>query len=117
MDIETARKRLGELLADLDHSVATLQGESPERGTEELAHYDQHPADSASNLSDADRVEAVLQAAQQQRAEVLAAIQRIESGTYGRCVDCDTPLPDGRLEARPEAARCVRCQTKREARR
>jgi RNA polymerase-binding transcription factor DksA len=45
-----------------------------------------------------------------QRQEVLAALARLDAGTYGRCVTCGTTLPDERLEARPEAARCVNCQ-------
>jgi DnaK suppressor protein len=29
-------------------------------------------------------------------------------------VDCGLPVPEGRLEARPEASRCVACQAKRD---
>ena len=28
------------------------------------------------------------------------------------CADCGKPIPEGRLDARPEAARCVGCQSK-----
>ena len=42
---------------------------------------------------------------------------RIDAGSYGQCVDCGRELPDERLEARPEAERCVDCQQKAEARR
>ncbi len=45
-----------------------------------------------------------------QREQVLEALGRLDGGTYGRCVDCGTTLPDERLDARPEAARCVSCQ-------
>jgi DnaK suppressor protein len=40
------------------------------------------------------------------------ALDRIESGTYGRCVSCGNPIPDERLEAVPWAALCVPCSTK-----
>jgi DnaK suppressor protein len=50
----------------------------------------------------------------QQLAEVLGALERIEHGRYGTCVDCGKPVPPGRLEAKPEAARCVACQGKRD---
>ncbi len=116
MDQELARKRLQDLLADLDRSVATLRGERPTEGADELADYDQHPADSASNLSDADRVAALLEASERQRSQVRAALERVQDGTYGACVDCGRPLPEERLEARPEAARCVDCQARLEAR-
>ena len=39
-------------------------------------------------------------------------LRRIEHGTYGTCADCGARVPEGRLEARPEAARCVKCQGK-----
>jgi RNA polymerase-binding transcription factor len=38
------------------------------------------------------------------------ALARIEDGTYGICVRCGEPIPPGRLEALPWAARCVDCQ-------
>lgn len=39
--------------------------------------------------------------------EVEDAQERIKAGTYGRCVVCDEPIPEGRLEFRPWAATCV----------
>ncbi len=113
MDTQTARNRLEQMLADLDESARTLQGEGAgESG--ELSHYDQHQADSASEISDADREEAVIEAVLAQREQVRAALARLDEGTYGRCVDCGGQLSDERLEARPEAARCVDCQAKQE---
>lgn len=111
MDPQSARSRLEQMLADLETSATTLEGEmAGDPG--ELSSVDQHPADSATNLSDADREEAILEVVTAQRDQVRAALQRIDEGTYGTCVDCGTTLPDERLEARPEAARCVRCQAK-----
>lgn len=113
MEWDAARRRLEDLRAELDSTVATLQGEHAGEDTE-LSHLDQHPADSATNISDADRQAAVLEAALDQRAQVVAALGRITDGTYGRCVQCGAELPDARLEARPEAARCVSCQARSE---
>jgi DnaK suppressor protein len=39
--------------------------------------------------------------------EVRRARQRIADGTYGTCEVCAEPIPEGRLEARPWATRCV----------
>lgn len=58
----------------------------------------------------------MLTVATAQRRAVIEAIKRIEEGVYGSCVDCGKPVPEGRLEARPEAARCVQCQSKQERR-
>jgi DnaK suppressor protein len=43
-----------------------------------------------------------------------AALARIESGTYGVCVDCGVDIPPARLQAQPAAPRCIACQTQAE---
>jgi RNA polymerase-binding transcription factor DksA len=104
VDTATARIRLETMLADLDRSIAILKGEHP--GREHSA------ADAGSGLSDSDRVEAALESMERHRKAVGAALERVVAGTYGRCVGCGRPVPEGRLEVRPDAARCVACQTK-----
>jgi DnaK suppressor protein len=115
VEITVARKRLEEMRSDLDRSISILQGEHP--APVAGAGYPQDSADAGSALSEADRVEAVLQSARSQRDEVLAALARIEQNTYGRCVSCGEQIPEGRLDARPDAARCVGCQAKHARRR
>ena len=39
-----------------------------------------------------------------------AAYARMHKGTYGDCVDCETPIPYERLEVQPIAERCAPCQ-------
>ncbi|HLI38446.1 MAG TPA: TraR/DksA C4-type zinc finger protein [Streptosporangiaceae bacterium] len=110
MDTAIARKRLEEMLGGIDRSIAVLKGESP--NPDGGLDYPLDPADAGANLAETDRTEAILDSAQRQRDEVLAALRRMDEGTYGLCVDCGKPVPDGRLEARPDAARCVGCQSK-----
>jgi DnaK suppressor protein len=114
MDTTTARKRLEETRDELDRSIMVLHGDRP---AEQLAVVLPDPADAGSNLSETERVEAVISVAKQQLAEVLDALQRIDDGTYGTCADCGKPIPEGRLEAKPEAARCVACQGQRDRQR
>jgi RNA polymerase-binding transcription factor DksA len=45
-------------------------------------------------------------------AQVEAAMQRLESGHFGRCQDCSQPIAPARLAAQPWASRCVACQTR-----
>jgi DnaK suppressor protein len=99
----SAREHLETMLGELDRSIAILRGEHPE-------------ADDGTSLFDVDRTEAGLDAMERQRAAVIAAVARTEAGTYGQCADCGDPVPEGRLEARPEAARCVSCQSRAESR-
>jgi DnaK suppressor protein len=115
VEAAVARARLEELLAELEESAAMVQragGADPGEPTT----LDQHPADSGSNLAHADREEATLEIVRAQQERVREALSRLDQGTYGSCVDCAQQLPDARLEARPEAARCVDCQQRAEAR-
>ena len=43
-----------------------------------------------------------------------AALQRIEAGTYGKCVNCGAQIPEERLEAMPWATLCIDCKRKEE---
>jgi DnaK suppressor protein len=108
VDEAVARQRLHALLADLDSSSSTLSRELGDPG--ELSRIDQHPAEAASELAEAQRDAAILTVVGGQRAEVVAALARLDDGTYGTCVECGAPMPEARLQARPEAARCMSCQ-------
>ncbi|MCT9931229.1 TraR/DksA family transcriptional regulator [Planotetraspora sp. A-T 1434] len=110
MDVATARMRLESMLEELDRSIGVLKRDP-------VAPQERSPADAGADLNDADRTQAMLDVASRQRTAVLAALRRLDDGGYGRCVDCGRPVPEGRLEARPEAARCVQCQSKIERRR
>jgi DnaK suppressor protein len=114
VDLQDARQSLEQMLRELDSATSTLEGEGA-GDSGELSSIDQHPGDTASELQDADEQNALLAASAQQRAEVVAALARIEAGTYGTCADCGQPIPDARLEVRPEAVRCVVDQEKYEA--
>ena len=112
MDTDTARKRLEEMRGELDKSITVLQGEQP---AERIgSDSPQDPADAGTNLSENDRNEAVLEAAKTQLRAVVDALDRIQRDTYGTYADCGSPIPEGRLDARPEASRCVKCQSRRD---
>ena len=42
--------------------------------------------------------------------EISDALQRIEQGTYGACMECEEPISIKRLDAVPWARFCVTCQ-------
>jgi RNA polymerase-binding transcription factor DksA len=41
--------------------------------------------------------------------EALAAVERIDNGTFGKCERCGQDIPKGRLEAIPYSRTCMRC--------
>ena len=43
-----------------------------------------------------------------------AALQRVDEGTYGKCVNCGARIPEERLEAMPWATLCIECKRKEE---
>ncbi|TDO66443.1 TraR/DksA family transcriptional regulator [Kribbella sp. VKM Ac-2571] len=43
-------------------------------------------------------------------AEIDAAVERVQDGSYGVCHGCEVRIPVGRLEILPYVRYCVRCQ-------
>ncbi|HAJ14581.1 MAG TPA: conjugal transfer protein TraR [Comamonadaceae bacterium] len=46
---------------------------------------------------------------------VRAALQRLDEGSYGACIDCGADIGLQRLQAFPAALRCINCQSKAES--
>ena len=42
-------------------------------------------------------------------------VNRIVRGSFGKCEECEKPIPEGRLEAIPYARLCIPCKTEEEA--
>lgn len=42
--------------------------------------------------------------------QIIAAIKRIDAGSYGICFDCQEEIPTERLLRHPHVERCVPCQ-------
>ncbi|MFI6507550.1 TraR/DksA family transcriptional regulator [Streptosporangium sp. NPDC050855] len=106
----TMRERLQSMLAELDRSIEVLRGDSP-------ALRERSPADGGLHLTESGRNQALLEVATRHRRSVQEALTRMDEGRYGLCADCGGAVPESRLEARPEAARCMQCQSRRERRR
>jgi len=79
----------------LDEEEASQSGE--------LTHYDQHPADQASDTFEREKDLAILEGLEQELAEIEAALQRIDEGTYGIDQVTGEPIDPQRLDAFPTA--------------
>ena len=42
---------------------------------------------------------------------VTGALQRIDDGSFGTCIECESAISPKRLAAVPWAARCIQCQS------
>ena len=98
--------RLNGRLAELDRLLGTVTV-GDEDGNSELADYDQHPGDQGSETFEQEMDEAKRAILNDERNAVQQALQRLEDGSYGTCVDCGKEIPADRLKAQPEAIRCV----------
>lgn len=48
------------------------------------------------------------------RKDIDDALNRLEEGTYGICIDCGEEISEGRLKVVPFATHCVKCQERNE---
>ncbi len=87
-----------------------------EEGFKQLSstkNSDQQGQDSADQASAAvvESLENSLQSTEiQEYKMILKALEMIEKGTYGICIDCDLPIAEKRLKFYPNVTRCLLCQ-------
>ncbi len=94
--------RLAALTGDYDAVVAASLDTNAD---------DEHDPEGATIAFERSQIGALVTQARAHLAEISAAIERVDTGTYGTCETCGQPIPAGRLEARPTARRCVGCAT------
>jgi uncharacterized protein (DUF302 family)/RNA polymerase-binding transcription factor DksA len=119
----TIRAIIDEAAAPVDPRTALLRRRAA-LALEVQAGADKRAADRSGNVPDtaelaADDLARDVAMAEVDRdaaeiAAVDAALERLDKGTYGRCVDCGTAIAPARLAHTPEAARCPICQQRRE---
>lgn len=106
IDTERFRARLLELCEELEASRAAGSGAA---ATVEL---DQQRQGRLSRM-DALGAQAMSAATQRRRDQALtrarAALERIDSGEFGICTECDEPIDPRRLEFDPAAELCIGC--------
>jgi RNA polymerase-binding transcription factor len=81
----------------------------------EISVVDQHDADVAAVVYSREEEETMRQVLERDAAQIEDARRRKAEGLYGICVDCGKQIPEARLQAMPEATRCVDCQRKYES--
>jgi RNA polymerase-binding protein DksA len=71
---------------------------------------DTDPDEGDPDLHEREKNMSLIAALQSELASVESALRAIKRGTYGICERCGMAIPPERLEVRPEATFCVRCQ-------
>lgn len=121
MTIETERFRdaLLEERQRIEHAMATLRDEHPgslDEEVEETATSDNHLAESATATLGREIDYTLGENSGELLAQIDAALQRIEEGTYGTCANCGREIVPERLEATPWASLCIDCKRDAEGR-
>jgi RNA polymerase-binding transcription factor DksA len=110
---------LQKLKANLEKELETIENQLREIASENPAvkgDFDVRVEDLGNSMEDAaqemttlDQRQALVSALEKRRKEVRDAIDKIKSGTYGKCEKCSVAIKKERLIARPVAALCMDC--------
>jgi len=88
--------------------MTLIEGQA--KSNEETGHTVKDSADEALS-SVMDKLQTSIQNAEISEMKLIEeALERIERGEYGVCIDCEEPIGVRRLENNLYAARCISCQ-------
>ena len=104
--VKIFRDKLLDRREGLVGQVQEAEAYSRERDSEAT----QDPADMAANAYTKELLVSMSDNDRQLLNLIDESLERIESGSYGKCVRCEAPLPEKRLEALPWARHCITCQ-------
>lgn len=97
-------RRLARLTGDFDGVVAASRDSNAD---------DEHDPEGATIAFERSQLASLVRAAQDQLAEIDAAVARLDAGLYGVCQGCGQPIAPERLDARPVASTCIACESSR----
>ena len=95
-----ALSRLAALTGDYDAVVAASLDSNAD---------DEHDPEGATIAFERSQIGALVRQVRHHLAEVDAAVERLDAGTYGTCERCGRPIGEARLDALPAARTCVDC--------
>jgi RNA polymerase-binding transcription factor DksA len=103
-------ERLDARLQELARIRAAMRRSGEGMRDSELAHIDNHPGDQGSELHDEELDETTEMFLEEEERRIGEARRALADGTYGICLECRREIPAQRLQAMPEAVRCIDCQ-------
>jgi len=109
--LENLRSRL---LGDLDRMTDEALRRNLAEGSSNLSNVPLHMADVGTENYDQEFTLGLIQNEQVTLEQVNQALDRMEKGTYGVCVECGGPIAKPRLAAIPYTEHCIQCARKLE---
>ena len=100
LERQQALERLASLTGDYDAVVAASLDTNAD---------DEHDPEGHTIAFERSQIGALVRQVRHHVAEVEAALERVEDGTYGVCEQCGGPIAEARLEALPATRSCITC--------
>lgn len=117
LDLNKIRKTLETRRDDIRGQIASLTEAHPTPvGAIEANDGAQDFEENAVDFLETQQEQSVQVNEQALLTEIEQALERLDHGTYGKCVVCEEPIPEKRLEAIPWAARCIKDEEQLEQR-
>ena len=114
-EMKVYRDRLLDIRARLRGDVTSMAHAALRKSGAEGAESSSMPIHMAELGSDNFEQEftlSLLQSEEEALEQIEGALERIEDGTYGSCVDCDAKIAKARLNAIPYTPFCIKCASK-----
>jgi DnaK suppressor protein len=97
-----AKELLERKEAELAHMLRNRDGIAIEKSADQMDEI-QYASERDLAIRNVDRDSSLLR-------QIKAALARIDDGTFGTCIECESAIGPKRLAAVPWAARCIACQ-------
>ena len=115
-EIDTFRDTLLALRKRLRGDVSHLTGEALRTNGGEasgsLSNTPIHMADLGTDNFEQEFTLSLIENEEDRLKEINSALDRIDHGTFGKCEECQKPIPKARLQAVPYTRHCVECARK-----
>lgn len=116
-DVKPFKEMLLALRARLRGDVSTLADAalSKSGGSSNNSSVPSHMADMGSDTYEQDNTILLMNNEGETLNQIEGALERIEAGVYGSCIECEGKIPKMRLKAIPYTPYCVKCASELES--
>jgi RNA polymerase-binding transcription factor DksA len=106
---------LADLRKFLEEEQTTLLARLGELGDGDAGSlsFDANFADTSQVTAERGEVDVLVGTLKETLVQVEDALRKLDEGTYGSCERCGLAIAPARLEAKPEARRCINCASLR----
>ena len=101
----------------LENERAVISARLKEHGARAVGSDSENldPLQEAEEFAELVTKDALVESEQGLLEKIDLALRRIRDGSYGRCLKCTESIPIDRLDAKPSASLCIKCQSNKEA--